>query len=138
MRHLRYPVLALLLLPAGALAQKRAFAPGDWYRLTTLSAPALSPDGRLVAFTVTTVKEGENKRHSEVWAVSTAGGEPQRYTSPAFESSNPRFSHDGKYLFFTSSRPGGQGSTWAIRLDQTAGEAIQVAGYPTGSMPKDK
>ena len=140
MRYTRQLILGLLFLPAGVLAQapKRAFTPADWYRLTTLSAPALSPDGRLVAFTVTTVKEGENKRHSEVWAVATTGGEPQRYTSPAFESSNPRFSHDGKYLFFTSSRPGGQGSTWAIRLDQTAGEATQVQGYPVGSLSKDK
>ena len=44
----------------------RAFTPADWYRVTTLSAPALSPDGRLVAFTVTTVKEADNKRHQEV------------------------------------------------------------------------
>src|SRR6185503_8696068 len=34
----------------------RPFTPADWYRVTTLSAPALSPDGRTVAFTVTTVK----------------------------------------------------------------------------------
>jgi dipeptidyl aminopeptidase/acylaminoacyl peptidase len=139
---MRRVIMGLLVLgvPSATLAQtgKRAFAPADWYRLTTLSAPALSPDGRLVAFTVTTVNEGENKRHSEVWAVPSSGGEPQRYTSPAFESSNPRFSPDGKYLFFTSSRPGGRGSSWAIRLDRPAGEAMQITGYPTGAMPKDR
>jgi dipeptidyl aminopeptidase/acylaminoacyl peptidase len=137
---MRIPMMSLLLVLPGALwaqTPRRAFAPADWYRLSTVSAPALSPDGRLVAFTVTTVKEGENKRHSEVWAVPAAGGEPVRYTSPAFESSNPRFSPDGKYLFFTSSRPGGRGSTWAIRLDQPAGEATQVSGYPQGALPRD-
>ena len=131
-------VLSFLVLPTALQAQKRAFAPADWYRLTTLSAPAMSPDGRLVAVTVTTVKESENRRHSEVWVVPASGGEAVRYTSPAFESSNPRFSHDGKYLFFTSQRTGGRGSTWAIRLDQAAGEATQVDGYPSGSMPTDK
>ncbi|MGH7466970.1 MAG: S9 family peptidase [Longimicrobiales bacterium] len=139
---MRRLIVGMLVLgtPAVAAAQvsKRAFTPADFYRLTTLSAPALSPDGRLVAFTVTTVVEAENKRHSEIWAMPTSGGEPQRYTSPAFESSNPRFSHDGKYLFFTSSRPGGRGNTWAIRLDQPAGEATQVTGYPVGSLPKDR
>ncbi|HSL69547.1 MAG TPA: S9 family peptidase [Longimicrobiales bacterium] len=130
----------LLAVPAAAFGQtqKRPFKPADWYRLTTLSAPAMSPDGRLVAVTVTTVKEAENKRHAEVWVVPATGGTPVRYTSPAFESSNPRFSPDGKYLFFSSNRPGGRGNTWAIRLDQPAGEAFQVEGYPTGSMPRDK
>ena len=132
-------VLALVLvLPVAASAQKRAFTPQDWYRLTTLSAPALSPDGRLVAFTVTTVQEAQNRRHNEVWVVPAAGGDPVRYTSPAFESSNPRFTPDGKYLLFTSNRPGGRGTTWAIRIDQPSGEAVQVDGYPTGSMPRDK
>ena len=135
---MRKLIIALVLLPTALSAQKRAFAPSDWYRLTTLSSPAMSPDGRLVAVTVTTVKEAENRRHSEIWVVPAGGGEAVRYTSPAFESSNPRFSHDGKYLFFTSQRSGGRGSTWAIRLDQAAGEATQVDGYPNGSMPADK
>ncbi|MBI2409055.1 MAG: S9 family peptidase [Gemmatimonadetes bacterium] len=138
--------LALLLLalplaaqqPAAAPAAPRAFTPNDWYKVTQLSAPAISPDGKLVAFTVTTVVEKDNKRHSEIWGVPTAGGTPMRYTSPGYESSNPRFSPDGKYLFFTSNRPGGRGNTWALRMDQPAGEAVQVENYPSGSVPKDK
>ena len=90
-----------------AASKKRAFTPADWYRLTVVSSPALSPDGKRVAFTVTTVREAENKRHSEVWVAPTTGGEPQRYTSPGTESSNPRWSPDGAYLFFTSKREGG-------------------------------
>jgi dipeptidyl aminopeptidase/acylaminoacyl peptidase len=136
------PLTALIVLcavlPTAAIAQKRAFTTADWYRLSTLSAPAISPDGRLAAVTVTTVRESENKRHSEVWVVSTAGGIPVRYTSPGFESSAPRFSPDGRYLLFTSVRPGGKGNTWAIRLDQPSGEASQVPGYPAGSMPANK
>ena len=109
---------------------------GDWYRVVNVSAPAMSPDGKRVAMTVTRAVEGDNRRHSEVWVVSTAGGDPQRWTAPNTESSNPRWSPDGSYLFFTSSRSGGTGNTWAIRLDQPSGEAIQVPGYPTsGTMP---
>ncbi len=130
--------LLCILLAAPAVAQqKRAFTPADWYRVTTLGSPALSPDGRLIAFTVTTVRESQNRRHAEVWIVSTTGGDPVRYTSPGTESSNPRFSHDGKYLFFTSNRQGGRGSTWALRMDQPGGEAFQLSDYPSGSMPSD-
>jgi dipeptidyl aminopeptidase/acylaminoacyl peptidase len=130
-------VAASSTLPAQQPAAPRAFQPADWYRLTTVSAPAMSPSGDRVAFTVTTVREAENKRHNEVWVVATAGGEPQRFTSPGTESSAPRWSPDGRYLFFTSTRPGGKGSSWAIRMDQPSGEAAQVEKYPMGSTPRD-
>lgn len=115
----------------------RAMVLGDWYRVVNVSSPAVSPDGKRVAMTVTKAVEGENRRHSEVWVVNTAGGEPQRWTSPNAESSNPRWSPDGKYLFFSSQRAGGKGNSWAIRLDQPSGEAVQVETYPSGSMPAD-
>ena len=129
------------LLAQQATAAKRAFTPADWYKVTNVSAPALAPDGGKVAFTVTTVREAENKRHSEVWVVPTAGGDPARYTSPAFESTAPRFSDDGKILYFTSQRPGGRGATWALRMDQPSGEAFQPEGEPqiqAGVYPADR
>jgi len=137
-------VIAALSLPfAPSFAQqsarpttKRAFTPADWYKLTTVSSPALSPDGKRVAFTVTTVREAENRRHSEVWVAPVTGGEPQRYTSPGTESTSPRWSPDGAWLFFNSKREGGKGSTWALRMDRPAGEAIQLD-YPAGSVPLD-
>lgn len=134
---------AALLAPACLAAQqaRHAFTPADWYKVNTVSAPTLSPDGAKIAFTVTTVREAENRRHTEVWVVPTAGGEPQRYTSPSFESSAPRFSDDGKVLYFTSQRSGGRGTQWALRMDQPAGEAYQPDRPPTfttGSQPADR
>lgn len=143
MRRLRLPIAIAILAVAplsSAQGQQtgRAFTPADWYRLTNVSSPAMSPDGKYVAFTVTTVKESENRRHSEVWLVSTDGGEPVRLTSPGVTSSNPRWSDDGKILYFNSSRPGGRGSTWALRMD-APGEAFQPDVMPPmGSQPKDK
>ncbi|AMW04735.1 hypothetical protein GEMMAAP_07540 [Gemmatimonas phototrophica] len=124
---------AVAPLPKGP----RAMVLGDWYRVVNVSSPAVSPDGKRVAMTVTRAVESENRRHSEVWVVNTAGGEPQRWTAPSTESSTPRWSPDGKYLFFASTRAGGRGNTWAIRLDMPSGEAVQVPEYPTGSMPTD-
>ena len=76
---MRQQVTAALLLTTGVVGAQQparhAFTPADWYKVTTLSTPALSPDGKQVAFTVTTVREAENKRHSEVWVVPTQGGQ---------------------------------------------------------------
>lgn len=133
---MRRTLLILAAFPSALIAQqagKRAFTPNDWYKLTTLSAPAMSPDGARVAFTVQTINERDNKYHREVWVVPTAGGEAARFTSPATESSNPRWSADGKYLLFTSTRPGGKGSTWMLRMDQPGGEAFQQESYPRGT-----
>jgi dipeptidyl aminopeptidase/acylaminoacyl peptidase len=133
---MRRTLLILAAFPSTLVAQqagKRAFTPNDWYRLSTLSAPAMSPDGARVAFTVQTINEHDNKYHREVWVVPTAGGEATRFTSPATESSNPRWSPDGKFLLFTSTRPGGKGSTWMLRMDQPGGEAFQQESFPRGT-----
>ena len=137
--------LILVAAPVGVVvAQKapapHAFTPAEWYKVTQVSAPALSPDGSKAAITVTTVREAENRRHSEVWVVPTQGGEPTRYTSSAFESSNAHFSQDGKTLYFTSQPPGGRGLQWALRMDQPEGEGYQTteAPPPSGSQPADK
>ena len=140
MRSTARAVFLLASSATPAIAQSpapRAFQLSDWYKLTTVSSPATSPSGDRVAFTVTTVRESENKRHNEIWVVPAAGGDPVRYTSPGTESSAPRWSPDGKYLFFTSQRAGGKGNTWAIRMDQPSGEAMQIERYPSGSTPAD-
>jgi dipeptidyl aminopeptidase/acylaminoacyl peptidase len=131
-RHWRSLSILLLATPLAANAQGRAFELSDWYRVTRLAGATLSPDGNTVAFTVTTVKEAENKRHNEVWIQPLTGGSARRMTSPNFESANPRWSPDGKTLFFTSERPGGRGTEWAVRMDE-GGEAFQPEPGTAGS-----
>ena len=140
-KRLHAPALFSILIAGSLGAQQAAVAGGramalrDWYRVTTVSQPAMSPDGRRVAMTVTTVRENENKRHQEVWVVPTAGGAAVRWTSPSTESSAPRWSPDGRHLVFTSTRPGGTGTSWALRVDEPAGEATQLRTLPAGSVP---
>lgn len=137
--------LALLAAPRAqaqspAAAAPRAFRPSDVYRITTVGSPAVSPDGRRVAFTVTTVKEAENRRHSEIWVAPTDGSAPaRRWTSPGVESSNPRWSPDGAWLWFSSSRTGGERGTsaWRLRADGAGGEAEAVAGPLPTSWSRD-
>ncbi len=122
--------LALLSIGAASLSAQsspRAFAVPDWYKINRVAGPVLSPDGSTIAFTVTTVREAENKRHTEIWTQPVMGGPSKRMTAPAFESTAPRWSDDGRTLFFTSTRPYTRGTQWAIRMDE-GGEAFQPEG----------
>jgi len=124
---------AICVVAAAPLeAQTRTISYDDYYRLEQAQATAMSPDGSMVAYVRSRVLEEENRSHSEVWMVSSDGSsQPVRLTSPATESSSPRWSPDGRLLSFSSARPiageEDQGSTWFLNMDRP-GEAFQIEG----------
>ena len=59
----------------------RPLAIEDYYRVKTVGNPELSPDGKWVAFTVSTRVEATNDNTSEVWLVPSDGSAPARRVS---------------------------------------------------------
>jgi dipeptidyl aminopeptidase/acylaminoacyl peptidase len=125
---------AALLLMLARVAPLNAQAPRPWqstdyYKLTFVGEPQLAPDGRRVAFTVTTVVEDKDRRHSEIWMAATDGSlAPYRYTNPTTEASAPVWSPDGSVLAFTSKREGAEDDVWFLRTGAPGGEAYQIKG----------
>ena len=133
---MRYSALLLavasLSLAGPATAADRGLLPQDFYREATVTETSAAPGGDLVAFTVMTIDEEKNARHSEIWMQSLTdgrpSGEPFRFTSPASRSSGPRWSPDGELLSFQSKRGSDENETWFIRVTAPGGEAFHIDG----------
>jgi dipeptidyl aminopeptidase/acylaminoacyl peptidase len=100
-------------------------------RLSRVGSPRVSPDGQWVTFTVTRSDVEKNRSVTNIWRIPATGGDPQQLTF-AEEGSNAdvRWSPDGNYLYFISSRVANKPQIF--RLPANGGEAKQLTRFPTG------
>ena len=121
-------LLCTITLLVNASAQnivKRPLIPSDVYLLKNVADPRISPDGKWVAYTVSTVDTAKDNRNSDIWMVSWDGKETVQLTNSGEAESSPRWSPDGKYLSFVSSRNGEKlAQLWL--MDRRGGEAKKI------------
>jgi dipeptidyl aminopeptidase/acylaminoacyl peptidase len=116
-------------VPAVGLGEgKRSMTLDDLFRFKRVADPQISPDGKTVAYAVTTVDLAGNKTSSAVWLAPTDGGEPRLLANSGKKDRSPRWSPNGKQILFESTRSG-EGQLWII--DLAGGEARQVTNLST-------
>ena len=80
----------LATMPGASSAQQRGLQPADYYDLVTVGDVAVSPEGDLVAFTVTRTLEEENRRRREIWMQELENGgpagDPYSFSAPTGDS----------------------------------------------------
>ncbi|HLK61884.1 MAG TPA: S9 family peptidase [Bryobacteraceae bacterium] len=116
--------LSAALLPAQTAA-RRPVKIDDLHSFQDVRDSQISPDGKWVAYTLTTVDAVADKSDTDVWMASWDGKQQLRITSSPESENAPRWSPDGRYLSFLSSRPGKAKGTQVWLLDRTGGEAQQ-------------
>jgi dipeptidyl aminopeptidase/acylaminoacyl peptidase len=118
--------VAILFSAANAAAQtKRHLGPDDFYRMREVGDPQISPDGKWIAYTVTTMNRELDRLETQIWTVDWEGTQSLQMTYGPESASSPRWSPDGKYLSFLSSHKDekGEGKTQIWLLDRRGGEA---------------
>jgi dipeptidyl aminopeptidase/acylaminoacyl peptidase/TolA-binding protein len=129
MRFRAAVLLSLLVLPSvpALAADKRPLKVDDEFALKDVGDPRLSPDGKWVAYTVTSTDLKKDTRDTDIYMVPVGGGEAIRVTTSDKAERAPRFSPDGKWLAFLSGRVGSQTQVWL--LNRAGGEAVKLTDY---------
>src|SRR5437773_9175730 len=112
-------------------ARRRPVAAQDLTRLRGVSDPQILPDGRRVAFVMTTASDDRDEHLSNVWVVDVDGGEPHRLTTGPTKDTLPRWSPDGRWLAFVSDR-GAKKKSQLYAMPAAGGEATQLTDLPNG------
>ena len=123
-------VLIGLCAPGVVGQQRRSLNVDDIFALREVGDPRVSPDGRWVAFTVAQLDQKKDESDTDIYMVSTAGGDPIRVTTSEKSERSPRWSPDGRYLAFLSSRDDKKSQVWL--LDRRGGEASRLTEFKGG------
>ena len=121
-------IAAFVLAPfctAQTIQQKRPMTFEDMMKMKRLGETAVSPDGKWLAYSVTTVDLNQNTKTAELWVQAIApssgtGSEPQRMAVARPGDGGPQFAPLGNRILFLSGREGGQ-QVWLADFDPATG-----------------
>jgi dipeptidyl aminopeptidase/acylaminoacyl peptidase len=127
----------LLLLPSllAGQAQKRALTFADFSAVRSVADPQVSPDGRLVLYTVRVTDVDANRRIPTTYLIPITGGTPRAFPHDTIRATEARWSPDGSSVAYVA---GGQ--LWVApatggaprRLTSLNGGASGPVWSPTG------
>ncbi len=119
-----------VFLAALGTGDMNGIAAADYHELVHAEAPQLSPSGERVAFVRRGPDDGESYT-ATIDVVPVGGDEPRQFTVSDGVDSSPRWSPDGSYLAFASTRgEGDRQQLWVLPTD--GGEAQRVTSVVGG------
>ena len=128
MRFFRLAAVCLAAFAPALLAADRPVRFEELARVRRVGGFSASPDGRSVAYAVSTPDVEANTSRSAIWVAPAGGGEAQRMTSGEKRDSDPKYSPDGRKLAFLSNRDGSS-QIWV--MDLAGGDPVKATAFPT-------
>lgn len=126
--------LALLFVLAATLpAQKRMLDAEALWKLTRIGEPALSPDGKTVAFTVRKYDVERNNSTRQIYTVPLDGGEPRQVTAEGTLNERPKWTPDSKRIAWISNRSGAS-QVWTMNPDGSAARQVTMISTEAGGL----
>ena len=133
MTSLRSLLLTVLATAAITAAEPtRLLKPEDFAALRVVSDPQLSPDGNALAYVVKTVDLVKDKQPTNIWLVKWDGTGSRAITFGVDSHSHPRWSPDGRWLAFLSSRGDEAEAQQLWLLPRDGGEAEKISDTKSG------
>jgi len=102
----RFLLLTVLILIPSMIQSQDLLTPEKLWEFSRLSDPQISPDGSTVIFGVRTFDIAENKGNTDLYKVTSTGGDPVRLTTSPASESNARWRPDGLKIGYLSSASG--------------------------------
>jgi dipeptidyl aminopeptidase/acylaminoacyl peptidase len=132
--HPMKPLIAALLLVVAmpAFAAPQPFDAKDLVMMDRVGDPVLSPDGRTAALQLRETDYAANKGKYSIWTVPMSGGKPTRITDAALSASTPRWSADGKGLYFLAAKDE-VNQLWRVAASGGEAEAVGTLSLDIGS-----
>jgi dipeptidyl aminopeptidase/acylaminoacyl peptidase len=122
-------MLGMALSADAQVPAKHPLAFDDLIKLHRIAAPEVSPDGKWVAYGISTPDMEADRGVSNIWLVSTSGGDAIQLTQSGKDSA-PSWSPDGKTLAFLSGR---DGTSQVYVISMEGGEAKKLTTLSTGA-----
>ncbi|HLG98589.1 MAG TPA: protein kinase [Bryobacteraceae bacterium] len=100
-----------------------AVASGQLQQISSGDAvqPCWSPDGKRIAFWKSWTNGG--RASHDIWTIGVGGGPARAVTSDGAVNWSPKWSPDGRYLYYLSDRRGPM-NLWRVRIDEETGAVL--------------
>ena len=117
MNKLLSAALALVPLAAAAQTPAQVLTPEKLWQLGRLGEMQVSPDAKMIAYTVTRYSLADNKGNADIYTVPVAGGAPTRLTDTPGSENTLNWRPDGQLTFLSGES--GTDQLYVMRADGT-------------------
>lgn len=128
---MKFRILSLLfciVITVPAVAQDR-LTPELLWQLGRLGDYDLSPDGKTVVYSVRRFNIETNKGYNTLYTIPATGGNPTIVADSSDKAFAPRWSNDGKRLYFLSSKNGAP-QIWVMNADGSGKKQVTLTPSP--------